>query len=202
MELKDMVDVFIRSKKLVLTIAFIFTLIGVLHYYYLPVTYKATGNLYVSRELDNSLRGDFTYEGYYAQQVLKTYTETLIGLLESINVRKSAIEEMNIPVTEVSLRRLKNKISTKKIAPQLVSFEVKQKNPELASNYWVSVVHHAIKSANELNVYGDNKIDVSPVGEVPVVHESYRNIVVSTVGGLFIGLMLSITAVSLREYFK
>ncbi len=196
MEVKDLLKISKKHFSLILGSGLVFGLIGVLSFYFLPKVYRAEGSFYISRLSDDSTDlGDFTYEGFYAQQAASNYTGTFVALLESVDVKRNALLEMGRPVTGDSLRRFSRSVSVKKPAPQVVSLTVSSKDPEEARNAWTSVAQQAL-------LVSDASINVVSLSKEPIVLERFNNLYVNAFVGLGFGLFLGLLAAFLKEYLS
>lgn len=165
--------------------------IGLLVFYFFPFDYKATGSLFVSREPDLIQREEFTYEGYYAQRTADSYTETVIGILESDSLHKKVLQSLGTPVNENSLRSLRKNITVRSKAPQLVYLQVESKDKDEAQIVWETISDELVQVSQDLNrVEGDPKLFVQPVTE-PVITETYKDLVLFTAVGVLVGAFIS-----------
>lgn len=196
MEVKDFFQTLKKAYK-ILVIAVVFgALLGTLVYIYYPNKFTSSGSFYITRTAQNSTDDLYTYDGYYSQQTALSYTSTFAGLLESVDIRKKSLEELNIPVDENSLRITSKLIRAKKSAPQLINLEVKGATAEESENLWKSVASTTLKKAEELNKESDAMIKVYQLNTDPVVKEIYRNIYVYSLFGAVLGLILSVFVIS------
>ena len=190
MELKELIEVFTKNKKLIIKIAIGFGLLGLL-FYAVPKPYKAVGTFYVTRGIDLDNKLDFTYEGFYAQQAGTNYAETLTGLMESVDIRREVLDVLKLPVTESALRELARSIKTKKTAPQLVTLTVKADSNQGAKRLWLAVADATEHSSRQLNsASGDGLLQVARVSPLPVVYAGYNSLVV------FVGVSLALARCS------
>lgn len=200
MELKEIFEFYEENLKVVLLITLLMTIIGGSLYYILPVKYKAVGSIFVSREIDAIRREEFTYEGFYAQQNASEYTKTLVGILESVEVRQKAIENLGIPVTENSLRKVKRSLKIKKAAPQVVSLEVKKSTPQEAEDLWNNVVQETLSASLIINDRGDTGITLTVLDNSPIVHEAFRELWFYTFIGFAFGFVIATFYSAFKEY--
>ena len=203
MELKYLIKTLKKQSRLLTISTLVFGVIGFLFFYFFPTVYKATGSFYVSRGVAEVSQLDFTYEGYYAQQAGTKYTGTLIGLLESVDIRKVALDNLGIPVTETTLREASRNIRAKKAAPQLVTLTTKALSPELAERFWITLSEAVVESSDKLNeTAGDPMLTVIPVGEGPIVHEGFNDLFVSVTVGVLFGLLVGSFIAAFKEYLS
>ncbi len=202
MELRNLILNFKNNWKFLVAVTFLGGVLGLLVFYFVPVKYQVVGTVFVTRESESYKRTDFTYEGYYAQQTAKNYTKTLIGILESVEARKEALQTMGIPVTENSLRKAKRNLSIKEFAPQMVTVQVKDLDSEKAKEYWEKLTEVALKSADQLNKNSDSMLRLTITEGSPTVYKGFHNIWFNIYLGAALGLFLGIFSFSIKEYLK
>lgn len=202
MELKRLIGMFKEYILSIALVSFIFGFAGIVLFYVLPPCYKAAGSLYVTREIEDTTLNYFTYEGYYAQQTAKSHTETVMGMLESIDMRKRALEKQQILVTEETLREASRNIQVKTPAPQMVVLEVGGKNPVEARTFWMALASETISAAKKLNESGDPNLEIIALDNFPVVYKTFRSVYVNLGVGLLFGIFVSLAVVSFKEYFS
>jgi capsular polysaccharide biosynthesis protein len=198
MELKDLFKVIKKHKNVLLSFAVLGVILGAL-VYSLPTKYISTGSLYIKRAADTSTNF-FTYEGYYSQQTALSYTSTVVGLLESVDIQSKALNKLNIPVDETTLRKYARYIKVKKSSPQIVELTVKGNSVESSKNLWEAVANEAVVVTQQLNANGDNKLDVSKISSQPVVKREYKSLWINIPAGILLALGLGVFIVSLKEY--
>jgi uncharacterized protein involved in exopolysaccharide biosynthesis len=201
MELKDIFEELRENGRIIFLFALLFGVLGVAAYVFLPVKYTAAGSIFVARKVESSEGAEFSYEGHYAQLTARGYTETVIGMFESVDMRRASLEKLGIVSTADNLRRAGRSVNVKKAAPQLVLLQVKRNTAGEAGNYWNALVASVIEESVALNEEsGDENITVSVVGDSPVITEGYRNIYLNLGIGLILGAFLASFFVVLREY--
>jgi capsular polysaccharide biosynthesis protein len=201
MELKEIVKNLKKHNKILFLSAVVGILCGYL-VYLAPKPYYATGSFYIKRAVDSTKFKYFTYEGYYAQQTGLSYTNNVLALLESLDIRKEAMENLNLPTDTINLRKYSSMIRVKKSGPQIITLTVKGKTPTQAEGLWNSIANTAISKNEKININGDPLLSISRVSESPVVRDQSKPLwLCLVVGFVFIPSFL-IVGISLREYFK
>ena len=200
MELKVILEFFKKNLKILGLSCLLFGILGVLAYYFLPPKYYATGSLFVRRASYPYSENHFTYEGYYSQQAGMFYTNSVLGLIESEDIRAQALNTLEIPINEVTLRRYERKIRTVKSGPQLVGLIAKDDTSDKAGALWQAVANSTINTMNNISRQNDPFVGVLKISEDPIIKESYRNIVVFTLVGVCFGLIFSTTYLALSNY--
>lgn len=203
MELKELIKVIKKHTKTLVSMGVFFGLLGLAFFYFFPKPYKAVGSFYVTRGVDLVERADFRYEGYYAQQAGTSHAETLIGLLESVDVRRATLSNLGIPVSETILREVSRNIKAQKVAPQLVTLTVKGSTSETTERFWLAMSQEVIATSDRLNRNaGDPSLHVSLVADTPTVYETFSNVYLDVFAGLIFGLLLASFVAVLKEYLS
>ena len=200
MELKDITKILKKYKRKIAFSAFIGFGFGAL-LTLLPPKYISSGSLYVKRGIDPSLEY-FTYEGYYAQQTALSYTNSIVAILESPDIKKKVLELMNLPVNERNIRELNRMIKVKKTGPQVIIVTVKNKNYDTSIGIWDKTVNSLVGMTTDMNKNGDENLGVSLVSKQPVVKRSYKSFYLFSIAGSLIALTLSLFFISIKEYLK
>lgn len=200
MELKELIKKIRKYRKTIAASLVVGLIIGILSYY-IPPKYVTRGSLYVKRDTDQST-DFFTYEGYYAGQAAQAYTNSLVAIIESQDIKKTVLEELNIPVTGRNLRKLGNAITVKKTGPQVIEISVKEKNRELSSEVWKIITKTTIDTSRVLNESSDNNLSVNTISSEPLIEETYRSMYTFAFAGIIIGISVGFLIVSIKEYFK
>jgi len=198
MEVKEIFKIINKHRKAIYTYAILGAMIGVL-IYFLPSKYISTGSFYIKRATDVN-KDFFTYEGYYGQQTTLSYTNTVVGLLESVDLQSKALSTLNIPIDEISLRKYAKYIKVKKSGPQLVTLTVKGKTFIDSKSMWEAVADELLAVNQQLNINGDGSLNVSKVSAQPVVKKEYKSLWLNIPAGILLALGAGIFIISLKEY--
>lgn len=203
MELKDIIKKLKKYRIFVAVAALVGIILGYA-YFLIPHTYTASGSFYINRavQIQKENNGYFTYEGYYSQQTALSYTNTVVALLESYDVRSESLKNLNIQVNEASLRKYGRLIKVKKMGPQLVTLTTKQKTANEAEDLWKSVSKTLVEKTSNINERGDSNLNISAVIENPVIKESYKPLFVCVLTGAFLATFFAVIFVSIKEYFS
>ena len=189
MEFLDLIKFIKVYFKQILAGSLVGILVGVAAYLIIPQTYNATGSFYVERSVETSnIDRFFTYEGYYSQQTAQSFTNTLLAMFESDDIKSQALEGLGQKVSEQSLRKLSKSMRIKKAAPQLITLTVKNRAAKEAEATWNALTEQTLSTANNLNRNGDSKIKILQLNVAPVVKESFRSIYLNIILGFLFGL--------------
>jgi len=198
-EIRELYLFFKAYIKLMLLTGLAFGALGVAAFYFYPQTHVATGSFFVSRAAQSGSPDYFTYEGFYSQQSALSFTETVIGLMESVDIRKAALATLGSSPTEESLRRVAKITRVKKAAPQLITLQVKEKSPVAAGSTWLALSSATLAAVDKIKASGDLALQVSLLQETPVIAKTYRNVFVNFFGGFGAGTLLFALGVSIRK---
>jgi len=202
MELKEIISFGKKNIKVLLASMVFMGTIGVLAYYFLPLKHYATGSLFIRRSIYPYSENHFTYEGYYGQQAAMFYANSVIGLIESEDIRAQVLNTLEVPVNEKTLRKYERKVRTIKSGPQLIGLVVKEESPQKAEELWQAVADSTINTMNNISRVNDPFVGVIKVSENPVVREGYRDLAVYVLVGIGLGLILPVSYLALFNYFK
>ncbi len=202
MELKEMISFGKKYIKILVASMVLMGIMGALAYYFLPLKHYATGSLFIRRSIYPYSESHFTYEGYYGQQAAMSYANSVIGLIESEDIRAQVLNTLEIPVNEKTFRKYERKIRTIKSGPQLIGLVVKESDPQEAEKLWQAVADSTINTMNGISRVNDPFVGVIKISEDPIVREGYRNPVIYVLVGMGFGLMLSVSYLALFNYFK
>ena len=198
MELKELLRIINKHRRAIYIYVTLGVMMGVL-IFFLPSKYVSTVSFYIKRAADANT-SFFTYEGYYGQQTALSYTNTVVGLLESVDIQSKALNKLNIQVNEVSLRRYAKHIKAKKSGPQLVALTVKGNTFSESKKLWEAVADELITVNQQLNVNGDDKLNVSKISAQPVVKKENKSLWLNIPAGILLALCAGIFIVSFKEY--
>ncbi|OGC49599.1 hypothetical protein A2W32_05520 [candidate division WWE3 bacterium RBG_16_37_10] len=201
MELRVIIEILKRNIKLISLYTLIGVVIGIASFFIIPQKYVSSGSLFVTRQIEKNTNEYFSYEGYYAQQTAQFYTNSLTGLVESIDVKSSTLDKMNVPVTEYTLRELSRNLKVKKTGPQLINISIKGYTFENAAERWKSLVDSTLESIQKINEKSDPMINVSKVAETPITKEEYRNVFLNTILGASVGFFFSLFTYLFKNYY-
>ncbi len=191
-----------KSAVSVIVVTFVFGVAGIALYYFVPQKFSAAGTFYVERSVENGAGRFFTYEGYYNQQTAIAYSNTVLGLLESDDVRTLALKKLGIDITEQSLRRFNRQIKTTKTANQLITLSVTATNPKKAESAFKALAQSTVDTSDKLSQTSDPFLHVALVNNQPVVQETFRNVWVNLSIGMLLGFLLSVLFLSFKSYLK
>src|SRR3989339_1012520 len=109
MELKEILILLQKNLRLLM----VFSLLGALLLFLLasfwPVSYKAIVTMYIQR-VPEKAENVYSYDGYYAGQAAESYTDTVKGLVGTLDITKRAAEIADLPTDAIFIKNLAKKI--------------------------------------------------------------------------------------------
>ncbi|HAI63063.1 MAG: hypothetical protein UU64_C0016G0011 [candidate division WWE3 bacterium GW2011_GWF2_41_45] len=201
MELKEILKILKKKRSEIV----IFTLCGGLlglAASFIPGKFKAEASYFVGRTADKPSSEFFTYEGYYAQQTAQSYTNTAVALLESQDLKRSVLGELEIPVTDTNLRKLSRSYRVSKNGPQVITLTVADYNYDKSVTTFTAISTKFLDSSDKVSAGSDENISVSSLSDNPVVRQEQRPLPYFILGGLLFGLAVSMLKITFKEYLK
>lgn len=169
MELRLLLNKLWSARLFILSGSVILTLATYLISLSLPVNYRSSLNLYVSRKIQEPSDKYYTFDGYYSQQAAERYTQTVIGILQSREVLRGAAASSSLPVDEIFLKQLSRSVRVREDAPQLISLVVTRPNREQSVALNLGLATAAIGKLTTLNQTGDRDLTIEEVSTTPIV---------------------------------
>ncbi len=200
MEIKEITKKLTKYRTQLIISVVIGAILGV-EIYFLPPKYISSGSFYIKRGISGE-KNYFTYEGYYGQQTALSYTNSVVALAESLDIKKLVLDRLKIEVNEESLRKLSRMIRVKKTGPQVILITVKADDYTTSENIWTKLSESLLSTTYEINKDGDPNLMVEKVSDFPVVKEGYRSMLLFGIGGSLISFTLFSFYICFKEYLK
>ena len=188
MELKEYIKVFKKYFAFILLVSATGALIAYIQTKSLPSGYSLTQTFYLAGPA--SLSSDyFTYEGFYAQEKARNFTDSAVAILDS--------DDFKSDVGEGS-----QNLTVRKMAPQVIRLTASAPNAESTQK----LMTKTINIFNEKSItFADSKFSLSlkPISQKttqPALSKINKKIV--TIFGLLLGFAFATFVVSLKTYFK
>lgn len=199
LELKEIISIVKQNLKLVVILTLLGGLAGFGYAHFSPSSYEAQNTLYVKREAEEPSGNFYNYDGFYAQQVGKEYTETVVGLLKTIDPYLETAEKLG---SGTNPQELLSSTKFKKISPQVISITVTKKQQEEAKNTLNSLTSTLVEKIKSLNKSGDKKISVEALKINPYVTILKPNPIITLSIGFLSGLLVALISLALGRYFR
>ncbi|KKS31306.1 hypothetical protein A2380_03010 [candidate division WWE3 bacterium RIFOXYB1_FULL_43_24] len=201
MELKEILKILNKKRREIGLFIFCGGLLG-LAASFLPGKYNTEASYFVGRTADRPSTEFFTYEGYYAQQTAQSYTNTAVGLLESQDLKRAVLEELRIPVTDTSIRKLSRSYRVSKNGPQVITIRVSDYDYNKSLNTFTVISSKFLDTSKKVNAGSDENISVSSLSNNPTVKQEQRPFINYVAGGLLLGLVSVLLKITFKEYLK
>lgn len=203
MEIIYLLSLIKKRKFLILITTLLFLLLGVFYYFQQGTKYEASLLFYVKRKIEPISDKYYSYDGYYASQVSKEYSDTVIGFFKSLEVLKRAGEITDyIPSDIASLKSLSSSITVTKEAPQLIKASITTKDRNESSGIIIAVGQAGIERILLLNQTGDPNLSLDVVDSEPLVLEKNISLYIIAGGGVFIGFIFGLIFSLFLEMLK
>ena len=202
MELRQLIEN-LRSNYLYIVIAVvIFASFGFVTAKLWPVSYTAGYTLYVQKQAETTPNNDYTYDGYYAQQAVEGYADTVEGLVTSPEIMSEVLQEyLGEGLVSGYLQEYRASLKAQKVAPQLVWVAITRPTKEDADRVVSGVVNVLIKRVDSLNHLRKDKYVVTSVNKSAIVTKNQIPVVLTVIVASFLGLILSSFIVVVKAYF-
>lgn len=204
MEIIYLFNLIKKHRWLIAVTLILFLGLGVFFYLRQEEKYEATLLFYVKRKIEPVSSEYYSYDGYYASQVAKEYSDTVVGFFQSVEVLKRAGEISHyIPTDVEDLNDLSQKIRVTKEAPQLIKASIVLDSSQKASEVIKAVGQAGIERVLLLNQTGDPYLSVDVVDSEPLVFKKttvwYIFVGSSFLVGLGIGIAVSLSIDFLKK---
>ena len=198
-ELKEILKVLKQNLTFILVVTVIGGLAGFAYSKVKTEKFEAQNTLYVKREADTKASAYYSYDGFYAQQVSKEYTDTVLGLLKTIEPYRDAVDKTT---ASMNPRLLMGNTKVRKVSPQIISVSVTNVNEETAKDSLKALVAGLADKVKALNQGGDKKIQVEPVRTEPITTLDKTSQLLNLSIGFLAGLIISILSLALGIYLN
>lgn len=203
MEISYFIKLFLKRKWLFLAMILLFEGVSLSFYFLQENKYEASLLFYVKRKVEDSNGKYYTYDGYYASQVGKEYSDTVIGFLESIEVLKRAGEITTyIPQEVGALQSLSHKITVSKEAPQILKVSVTTEQGDKSKEIVKAVGQAGIERIRLLNQTGDPNLSVDVIDSEPLVFMKKISLTSLLPLGVGFGFLLALGVTLCGDLYK
>lgn len=202
MTVREFVILVVPFIKKSLITALLLSLVIFIVSYKLPSKFVASGTIYVKRAVEENKPAYFTYEGYYSGLTAEKYTDTVVGFLKSVDIRKETLLVLGLPISQKYISDLERMVLVKKAGPALVSVSVSTKNEDLSLKVWNALSGRVVQKSLELNKDGDSLLSLSVVSEKPIVVEKKVNLFAVFIFSLVSIFSACLFLLSFKKYLK
>jgi len=203
MELIEFLRIMYKRKILLLSPILIGLLLGIIVAKATPTVYKSSLLVYVQRATQAESATYFNYDGYYALQTGTQYTDTVAGLIKSLDVLRRAAEITSyIPKDSDLLSGLSEEIAVVKKAPQLIQVDVTDRNKEKSQEVVMALAQAARERVRLLNQSGDKALSIGLVNEEPLTLTIQAPLFLYGIGGTGLGLIVGLLTALLIDMIR
>jgi len=149
-------------------------------------SYKQSQLIYLETIADQNTPAQ-TFDGYYAQEKARNFTDTAVSILNSADFQSGLISQ---PLS----------IDTKKLSPQLIRITISIPNPQSQTD----MLNQTVQSFNSKikNITGSSYISAIVLSSPSPVAYSAPGKKVLAVAGLMIGFIFALCTIAAKTYFK
>lgn len=200
MELKHYLNILQKRWKTILALATTLAIVAGLASIYWPTHHKSELTVYVQRVPEEPAAGDYTYDGYYAQQAAEAYTDTVEGFLQSREIIRQALQTSNLPTDARQIRRVEKRLQVKKVAPQLINVALTMETQTETSSLVKAIAQATTQRAKILNQQENEAVVIELVSTEPLESVMQPWVGLNVMVGFFGGLLLAVGGVFTKEY--
>ena len=192
----------IVSYRWVIVIITIAAVVSSLVFSYLkPVSYDTSISFSINR-INKQETLEYQYDGYYAIQAADLFSQTVMSWLMTPSVLLEIYEKANIDPHISSIENLTSRFKAKKYSPQNIVVRYKERDYQSAEKIAQAITSIVEDKAVVSNQTSDQKALFEVNGAKPVIVEDKPIIWLNVLIGLVSGLVLSIIAAYIIEYFR
>ncbi len=196
-ELRDYLNFLKKNSVIILLFGVLGASAGFFYTSSKEINYEAVANLYIINTAQGQNERYYTYDGYYSQLATKEYTDTLIGLIKSLDFIRVVGQDIGTTPTQIT-----SSLRVRKIAPAVISLSVTNKDAEAAKKLVTKLTTALNDKISFLNQGSDNPLTTKTLQPEPLVNKLQEPIKINTLLGAFVGMIIAIVASALITYLK
>lgn len=167
---------------------------------YWPTRYKSELTVYVQRVPEDPPAGDYTYDGFYAQQAAEAYTDTVEGFLQSRDIIRQALAASNLSTDTNMVRAVEKRLEVEKVAPQLINVSLTMETQNKATALIKEIAAVTKERAKTLNQQENEAMVIDLVNPDPLESSVKPWLELNVVVGFLGGLVIATSGVLLKGY--
>lgn len=204
MELRDYLKIITKSWSTVLAFTLAFAILVAVWSVMQPIKYEAGVTIVVNKPSTVPQRSAdyFQYDKYYSIQASSLFADTLTAWLSSAGTAKEIFETANLPVPDVSLRKLGRIFKPRRQPPVTLTITVKDVDRARAEKLVKAAVAVLEERTAEARKNDDPDHYFALIAGPSVIAEVRQDILLNSLIGALAGLTIGTVAVFLREYLK
>jgi capsular polysaccharide biosynthesis protein len=200
MELRNLLKNLHRKIKYIIFAGLVLGVLGFVLSSSVPDSYTARMTLYVQKNSE-FIEGEYTYDGYYAQQAVEAYTDTVKGLIEQPEVLSEVLLNMGIANDRVFDEYYKY-LDVKKVAPQLVAVEITRRDAQEAGRMVSEISNVVTRRIEALNETRQDRFQLVGVDEDPIISRNELPILLISIVSVFLGLLFGSFIFAMEWYIR
>lgn len=202
MELKHYLTTLQKHTKAILGVAALLTVaVGVVSAYW-PTRYRSELTVYVQRVPEDPPAGDYTYDGFYAQQAAEAYTDTVEGFLQSRDILRQALAASSLKTDPAMVRAVEKQLEVEKVAPQLINVALTMETQTKATTLIKEIAAATKERTKTLNQQENEAMVIGLVNPNPLESTVKPWLELNVLVGFLGGLMLATGGVLFKEYLE
>lgn len=200
MELKHYLKILQKHWKMILAAAAAVAVVVGIASVYWPTRYKSELTVYVQRVPEDPPAGDYTYDGFYAQQAAEAYTDTVEGFLQSRDIIRQALAASNLSTDTNMVRAVEKRLEVEKVAPQLINVSLTMETQNKATALIKEIAAVTKERAKTLNQQENEAMVIDLVNPDPLESSVKPWLELNVVVGFLGGLVIATSGVLLKGY--
>ncbi len=198
---KDYLAIIGKNLFFIIGLGVIAAIAGGVFAFFQPATFS-TSLSFVIKQTARQETPDYQYDQYYALQSSDLFAQTIVSWLESPEVATQVLKSSEVDISLQNIKKLSKFFKVKKESSQLVSVKFSAKTEEEAKKISTRLSEIINERSRALYQEQKNAAVFSAEAGSPLILQSKPNIILSILLGLAGGLVIAITLVFVREYFK
>jgi len=193
MELKEIIKIFKKQKKIFLGIFFVFVVLGIMAYYFQPKTYLVNLTLNVTR-IGTQQTQEYRFDDFYRLQADERFADTVVRWLESPRILTDIYADAKIYD--------KKTIQATRLSSQMIEVVLRVKNVEDGNKLTQSAKNILNKKIEKLNQKQQNETWFELVGDDPIVSNGQISFAKLFLASILLGLFFSFWGVMIKNYIE
>lgn len=199
MDFKELVNLVIKNKILLTSMAILGLVAGLLISFYAPMKWTASQTYLVEKKSTPISQQYFNYDSYYANQVGIAYTNNLASILEGRDLKVAVLTSIDGTVTDRAIQDLTKYLKVKKLGPQLVQVTYQNYSPDRTVKTLDKASEFATEIIKQSNESSGIDLTITRVSKDSKVIQSYINPLLAGLVGAAIAKISTLTYLILRK---
>jgi capsular polysaccharide biosynthesis protein len=203
MELKDLIKFTQRQQIPLLSVGLIFFILGIFVSLKLPAKFIAKSDIFVYKNTAPESSTFFTFEGFYANQAAKEFTDTAGGILESEGLVQKTLTSLGREGSSSEVDNVLRGLEVQKVSPNLLKVSLSRPTSEEARLLSGALITSAQDEVLNLTTTdGQEPFTLSVITDEPLIEPSSPPVLLNGLVAALAGVGLALLILSFREYLK